>query len=151
MQAVLAAPTANLDNNTGDFTTETSGEQTLTNYGVASGFYNGSPTASTDDDYEDVIAEDISIHKRVDNPNFEQDSTPTFTLFVESSEYALSTDPIVVTDTLPAMLDYEPSSPAPTTPIVVDNSDEPARTHLEPPSVLCCKLDGDHHPEHESS
>ena len=104
--------TANLDNNTGELTTETVSETAWRNYTVATGSYLGGP-ASTDDDYEQVIAEDVSIHKRADRSTFEQTDQPVFTLFVESSEYARSTTPITVVDTLPATLDHVSSSSTP--------------------------------------
>ncbi len=104
--------TANLDNNTGPLTSETAAETAWRNYTVATGSYNGGP-ASTDDDYEQVIAEDVSIHKRADRATFEQGDAPIFTLFVESSEYARSTTPITVVDTLPATLDHVSSSSTP--------------------------------------
>ena len=110
VDTVLADPTANLDNNTGAITTETEGE--LRNYAEASGTYNTDPGATTVSAYELVIAEDISIHKTVDQPEFVQGDTPVFTLVVETSEYAVSTGPITVTDTLPAALDFTGATPA---------------------------------------
>ena len=110
VETVLADPTANLDNNTGAITTETEGE--LRNYAEASGTYNADPSATTVSDYELVIAEDISIHKTVDQPQFVQGDTPVFTLLVETSEYAVSTGPITVTDTLPATLNFTGATPA---------------------------------------
>lgn len=104
--------TANLDNNTGPLTSETGAETSWRNYTVATGSYNGG-AASTDDDYEQVIAEDVSIHKRSNLASFEQGDAPVFTLFVESSEYARSTTPITVVDTLPATLDHVSSSSTP--------------------------------------
>ncbi len=104
---------ANLDNNSGPSTIETLSEQAFTNGAVATGFYNGRSTPSTDDDVEVVVAEDISIHKTSNISDFEQGTSPTFTLLVESSEYASSTGPITVTDTLPASLNYVAASALP--------------------------------------
>ena len=106
----LADPTANIDNNTGAITTESESE--LRNYAVTTGTYNTDTTPSTDEDYETVVAEDISIHKEVDNEEFVQGDTPVWTLVVETSEYALSTGPISVTDTLPNSLDFTGATPA---------------------------------------
>ena len=117
---------ANLDNNSGPSTIETLSEQQFANYAVASGFYNGQGTASTDDDIETVFAEDISIHKTSNISDFEQGTSPTFTLLVESSEYASSTGPITVTDRLPASLNYVAASavPAPSS-LPVDDEVDP--------------------------
>ncbi len=114
---------ANLDNNTGPSTIETVSEQAFVNFAVASGFYNGAGTASTDDDTEVVIAEDISIHKTSSIDSFEQGTSPTFTLVVESSEYADSTGPITVTDTLPATLNYVGASAVPAPSSIPANDD----------------------------
>ncbi len=115
--------TANLDNNTGSYTTELSGEEELRNYAEATGTYftDGSPTS--DSDIDAATIEDFSIHKTVDMETFTQDSTPIFTLLVESSEYALSTGPITVTDTIPATLDFVSAVPAPDDLAGVDNGD----------------------------
>lgn len=110
VDAPLVDPTANLDNNTGAFTTES--ETSLENYAVASGFYNGDSTASTDNAVETVVAEDVSIHKTVSAPSFEQGDNPVFTLEVETSEYTTSTGPITVTDTFPATLDFVSATPS---------------------------------------
>lgn len=110
----LTDPTANLDNNTGAFTTES--ESNLVNYAVASGFYNGDAAPSTDDDTAMVVAEDVSIHKTVSDPNFEQGDNPVFSLEIEASEYTTSTGPIIVTDTFPATLDFVSATPAIDTP-----------------------------------
>ncbi len=111
-QATLTDPTANLDNNTGALTTET--ERSVSNYAEASGTYNNRSSASTDSDIETVVPEDISLLKSVDNEEFDQASTPVFTLTVRSSEYATQTGPITVTDTIPAALDFISATPAPT-------------------------------------
>lgn len=110
VQATLPAPTANLDNNTGALTVD---EQQIENYAVATGTYNGRPSPSTDDDTMIVSAEDVSIHKSVDTGTFVQGSTSVWTMLVENSEYALSTGPITVTDTIPDGLDFSSSVPAP--------------------------------------
>jgi fimbrial isopeptide formation D2 family protein/uncharacterized repeat protein (TIGR01451 family) len=108
IDTVLANPTANLDNNTGPLTTES--EAQLQNLVTASGFYNGRVAASTATDIEEVIAEDLSIHKTVDSPTFAQGDTPVFSLVIETSEYAVSTGTMTVTDTLPATLDFVSAS-----------------------------------------
>ncbi len=90
---------------------------------IASGFYDGQGTVSTDEDTETVFAEDISIHKTSNIADFEQGTSPTFTLVVESSEYASSTGPITVTDTLPASLNYVAASAVPAPSSVPANDD----------------------------
>lgn len=109
-QTAVSDPTANLDNNGGAATTET--ENVVESYVVATGTYTGDGSSSTATHYHELVAEDLSIHKSVDSPTFEQGATPTFTLEIESSEYALSTGSITVTDTLPATLDFTGSTPA---------------------------------------
>jgi large repetitive protein len=88
--------TANLDNNTGALTAD---EQALENGAEAAGTYSG--TRYTDTDTHVVSAEDVSIHKTVDTDTIEQTGVSTWTLLVETSEYATNTTDIVVTDTLP--------------------------------------------------
>ncbi len=93
---------ANLDNNSGPETTD---EQLLRNYALASGSYTG-PFASgaanpvTSDAYEQVIAEDIRIIKSVDNADITQLAAATWTLTISTSEYRTATN-VDVTDTLP--------------------------------------------------
>lgn len=110
VQSSVGDLTANLDNNTGALTTED--EDELESYAVASGTYDGNSSAHTDTDYHEIVAEDISIHKTVDSATFAQGDTPTFTLEVETSEYALSSGPVTVTDTLPPALDFTGATPA---------------------------------------
>ena len=90
---------ANLDNNTGPLTTD---EQQLRNWGRATGVYNPGgldlPTVSEDD--ETVTAEDLSIHKSVDDDVFIQGETPRWTMLIETGEYR-DASALVVTDTLP--------------------------------------------------
>ncbi len=102
--------TANLDNNTGNLTTD---EEALTNYVAATGFSSGnSYTATTT---HTVTAEDVAIQKSVDHTVLFHNDHSVWTMNIESSEYALDTGPIVVTDTIPDGLDYDPTptSPAP--------------------------------------
>ncbi len=112
VQATLADPTANLDNNTGSLTTETLGETELRNYAEASGTYHTNASPTTDSDIDMATIEDISIHKTVDVPEFDQTSTPVYTLTIETSEYATATGPITVTDDIPAILDFVSATPA---------------------------------------
>ena len=94
--AITGVQTANLDNNTGDLTAD---EQGLTNYATAAGTYagpfNGSGPVFTEAATEFVTAEDVSIHKTVDVDTIEQTDVSTWTLFVETSEYATSTTGIM--------------------------------------------------------
>ena len=108
--------TANLDNNTGDLTED---EQSLTNYAVATGAYDG--TVYTDDASATITAEDVAIQKTADEASISQGGTTVWTLSFQSSEYALSTSIITVTDTIPDGLDYVSSSLTPES--VVTNTD----------------------------
>lgn len=106
VQASLTDTAANLDNNIGPLTTE---EQQLVNYAFAAGTTDGDPY--TDADEAGVTAEDLSIHKNVDNATFTQGATAQWEFTVESSEYHLSTDTVItVTDTIPNGLEYASSS-----------------------------------------
>lgn len=96
---------ANLDNNTGASTRETSSEQALTNIARVSGTYTGpvAPTASTQvasDGSYTVTAEDIAMQKSVSPTSFTAGGIATFTLTVRVSEY-VDGSAIVLTDTLP--------------------------------------------------
>lgn len=93
--------TTNLDNNTGALTFD---EQELTNYAAATGTYDGSEY--TDETTKTVTAEDVVIRKAVASDAITHDAPSTWTLEFESSEYALSTGPITIVDTLPDGLDY---------------------------------------------
>ncbi len=103
-------PTANLDNNTGDLTAD---EQQLVNHVAATGTTVG--ISFTVDDTEQVIAEDVSIHKTASTDQIVQGQGTTWTLLVESSEYATATGPIVVTDIVPNGLEYVSSTVPPGT------------------------------------
>jgi fimbrial isopeptide formation D2 family protein/uncharacterized repeat protein (TIGR01451 family) len=89
---------SNLDNNSGPLTTD---EQLLQNYAETTGTYSGDGADYSDSATEQVSAEDVSIHKTVDTDIIEQTGVSTWTLLVETSEYAISTTDIVVTDTVP--------------------------------------------------
>ncbi|MBH0022899.1 SdrD B-like domain-containing protein [Salinibacterium sp. SWN248] len=103
--------TANLDNNTGDLTYD---EQQLTNYAETSGTYSGDGESYTDDATATVSAEDVAIQKTVDVDAITQGADSVWTLDYQSSEYALSTETIVITDTIPDGLEFESSIPDPT-------------------------------------
>lgn len=100
--------TANLDNNTGPLTSD---EQSLTNLAVASGVSGGSSYSVSDS--MTVSAEDVAMQKTTNQPAITQGAASAWTLNIESSEYALSTGPITVVDTLPDGLDFASSTPAP--------------------------------------
>ena len=130
--ATSGVQTANLDNNTG---TPTADEQGLTNAATATGTYGGPYSGSgpsfTDGDTGSVTAEDVSIHKTVDVDTIEQTDVSTWTLLVETSEYATSTTGIVVTDTIPDGLcpvapgtpcDGAAAAPSPAAASVVENA-----------------------------
>ena len=106
--AFAGTTTANLDNNTGSLTVD---EQVLTNYVAASGFSSGnSYTATTT---HTVTAEDVAIHKSVDDAAILHNDQSIWTMNIESSEYATNTGPIVVTDTIPDGLNYDAANTTP--------------------------------------
>ena len=99
---------ANLDNNTGPSTEETTGELALTNLAVATGDYDSRGVDYTDSATKTVTAEDVSIHKSVDDTVIDQGDVDTWTLVIETSEYvdnagigSGNVHSIVVTDTVP--------------------------------------------------
>ncbi|MBH0130352.1 SdrD B-like domain-containing protein [Salinibacterium sp. NK8237] len=114
--AASGEATANLDNNTGDLTTD---EQELTNYAAATGTYGAAEY--TDDATATVTAEDVAIQKSVDQDSIAQGGTSVWSLDFQSSEYALSTSTISVIDTIPDGLNYDTSSLTPES--VVTNAD----------------------------
>lgn len=92
---------SNIDNNNGPLTEETLTEQGMTNHVGLSGIYTGDGLGYTDDDEATVSAEDLSIHKSVDNGSITQGADSTWTLLIETSEYVGTATNIVVTDILP--------------------------------------------------
>lgn len=92
---------ANVDNNTGASTQETASEQAMLNFAEATGVYAGDGATYSDDAYELVSSEDVSIHKGVDNGTIAQGGVDQWTLVIESSEYVGSASGIVVTDSTP--------------------------------------------------
>jgi len=92
---------SNIDNNNGPFTQETLSEQAMTNYAELTGTYTGDGLTYSDDDEFTVSAEDLSIHKSVDNGSITQGADSTWTLLMETSEYVGAATSIVVTDTIP--------------------------------------------------
>lgn len=89
---------ANLDNNTGALTSD---EQGLNNYAGATATYTGDGLDYTVWDEATVVAEDVSIHKTVDGDEIAQGDVSTWTLQIETSEYASNTDSLTITDSLP--------------------------------------------------
>ena len=83
----------------------TADEQLLVGHARAFGNYAGT-LPSSDDGSEEVIAEDVSIHLHASTGSFSHGSTTTWTLLVESSEYALRTGPIVITQVIPDGLEF---------------------------------------------
>lgn len=106
-QMDLDDPTNNLSNNTGTLTAD---EEAMLGHGRALGDYDGT-LPSIDDDTELVIAEDVSIHLNASSSTFVHGSETTWNMVVESSQYALSTEPIVVTHDLPDGLDVTAADP----------------------------------------
>ncbi|WP_426243307.1 hypothetical protein [Nocardioides sp. LHG3406-4] len=94
---------ANLDNNTGASTREVT-EQALTNRATVTAVYtgpvSGGSTAVTDSDSLTVTAEDLAMQKSVSPTVFTQDGIATYTLELQTSEYA-DADDIVITDEIP--------------------------------------------------
>ncbi len=96
---------ANLDNNTGASTRETDTEQSLTNRAEVSGVYTGTVAGGTSTTVSDattltVTSEDLAMQKSVTPTTFAPGGVATYTLSIETGEYADASD-IVVTDTLP--------------------------------------------------
>lgn len=97
--------TANLANNTGPSTRETSSELGLTNRVRATAVYDG-PVASgasttvTDTDTLTVTAEDVAVQKSVDTDTFAQGGVAAYTLRLSTGEYASAAD-VVLTDLIP--------------------------------------------------
>jgi fimbrial isopeptide formation D2 family protein/uncharacterized repeat protein (TIGR01451 family) len=87
---------SNLDNNTGSLTSD---EQSITNMAHLTGTTGG--TGYADTDIHTASAEDLAIQKGVDHSGIDQGGLSTWTLDVETSEYATNTTDIVVTDTVP--------------------------------------------------
>ena len=128
--------TANLDNNTGGVTSD---EQQLINGVVATGTTEGlERSASTT---EIVSAEDVAQQKSVDDAAIAHGQTSTWTIDVQTSEYALSTGPITVVDLLPSGLDFAAMISGPT-PTVTEPGDGTQRlewvlpTATEPNSTI---------------
>ena len=95
---------ANLDNNTGASTRETS-EQSLTNRATVSAVYagpvaSGTSTTVGDEDQLTVTAEDLAMQKSVAPTKFTNDGIATYTLALQTGEYADASD-IVITDQVP--------------------------------------------------
>lgn len=87
---------SNLDNNTGALTAD---EQALTNLAKATGTTNS--VLYSDTDAHTVSAEDLAVQKGVDQGGIDQLGVSTWTMNIETSEYATTTDTIVLTDTVP--------------------------------------------------
>lgn len=87
---------SNLDNNTGSLTSD---EQALTNIAQLSG--TTATIGYTDTDDHTVTAEDLAVQKGVNRDDIEQGGLSTWTIAVETSEYATNTTNIVLTDTVP--------------------------------------------------
>ena len=95
---------ANLDNNTGASTRETS-EQSLTNRASVSAVYTGAVATGTsttvgDDAEVTVTAEDLAMQKSVAPGKFTNGGVATYTLALQTGEYADASN-IVITDQVP--------------------------------------------------
>ena len=96
---------ANLDNNTGPSTRETTSEQSATNVARIDGTYTGplAPGASAragSSDTQTVTLEDLRIRKSVSPDEFTVNGVATYTVVVDTSEYVSASD-VVLTDTVP--------------------------------------------------
>lgn len=87
---------SNLDNNTGALTSD---EQSLTNMAHLTG--TTASVAYADTDTHTVSAEDLAVQKGVDHDDIGQGGLSTWTMDIETSEYATNTTDIVLTDTVP--------------------------------------------------
>lgn len=97
--------TANLDNNTGASTRETTGEQPLLNRAIVSATYTGPVAAGGSTQVQDVdelvvTSEDLAVQKSVTPDTFAHGGIATYTLELQTGEYADATD-IVLTDVIP--------------------------------------------------
>ncbi|MEM9202170.1 MAG: isopeptide-forming domain-containing fimbrial protein, partial [Actinomycetota bacterium] len=97
---------ARLDDNGGPLTFD---EQSLISHARATGDYNDVDPAAAEGT-ELVVAEDVSVHTSVSTGAINQGGNATWTLLIESSEYATATGPIVVTETVPDGLDVTGST-----------------------------------------
>ena len=102
VDTTLATTTANLDDNTGALTFD---EQGMTSHVWATGVYHDDVDPSAAEGTEVVVAEDVSVHTSVSTGTIQQGGSSTWTLLIESSEYATATGPIVLTETVPDGLD----------------------------------------------
>lgn len=106
---------ANLDNNTGPSTVETTVEKTWTNHVNAIGKYQGpdvngnNPVSVNTFNRDTVTAEDLAIDKSVRPGVFSIGGTATYTLRVRTSEYRTATVDSLV-DSLPDGLRFVPGS-----------------------------------------
>ena len=91
----------NIDNNNGPSTAETTTEQAFTNYAFATGMYAGDGNSYTDDGSHTVTSEDVAMQKAVDRTVSSIGTVSKWTLTIRTSEYAASTNGIVVSDTVP--------------------------------------------------
>ena len=113
---------ADLANNTG---AEAADEQSIVNHVAVSGDYaGGAPVATTYvvDARATVTAEDVLAVKTRSNGEINHGQTTTWTIDLRTSEYVESTEPIVVTDTIPDGLDWA-GSPFPLTSGPTENPD----------------------------
>lgn len=99
------AQAANLDNNTGASTRETTTEQALTNLATVAGTYTGTTAPGTqaevvDSDRLTVTAEDLALVKSVSPGTFRAGGIATYTLRVRTGEYADAAG-ISIVDRLP--------------------------------------------------
>lgn len=118
-QMELSDPTNDPSNNTGSLTAD---EEQLVGHARALGDYDGT-LPSTDDDTEVVIAEDVSVHLNASSGTFSHGSTTSWEMEIESSQYALRTGEIVLTQDLPDGLDVTAAQPSPDAGFPVTNAD----------------------------
>ncbi|MEZ5189797.1 MAG: SdrD B-like domain-containing protein [Schumannella sp.] len=110
LDPLVTEAVANLDNNTGP---EADDEQPIVNYVTVSADYQGgapAPSTFVVDATATVTAEDVRIWKTAGDGEINQGQATTWTLDIATSEYTQSTEPIVVTDTIPDGLDWAGSS-----------------------------------------
>ncbi len=129
--ATDGAQTANLDNNTGAPTVETASELALKNFADVTGDFQGAPVA--DSTTHTVTAEDLRIGKSVSPTEFVQGGLATYTLVVDTSEYADASE-LVITDELPAGLcpvrTADPGYTPPVAECAIDQGDAPTNASI---------------------
>jgi uncharacterized repeat protein (TIGR01451 family)/fimbrial isopeptide formation D2 family protein len=122
---------ANLDNNTGSPTVETGTELAVKNFAEVAGNFQGADVADTTN--HTVTAEDLRIVKSVSPSDFVQGGLATYTLVVDTSEYADASG-LVITDEMPSGLcpvrTADPGYTPPVAECAIDQGDAPTSASI---------------------